>query len=233
MDASVPSPRISRFEPVPRTPDRVRVHLDDDSVVEAPREAVLDASLSTGDPVDARLRAELEDADLRSRVREAALGLLSHRPRSRSELARRLRRKDFPDRVVVRCLDELEEEELVDDAAFARAWVRDRLRLKPRARAALLAELRGKGVKGPVADDAVEEVFQKKGVREEELVVDVALGWLRRQSPRIREGLTAERFSDAREKARRRLVGYLRRRGFRGGTVHRGLEAVEAEVETS
>jgi regulatory protein len=232
VDEPTPSPRVTRFEPVPGEPERVRVHLDDDSVLECAREAVAEAGLSTGDPVDPRLRAELGDADLRWRAREAALRLLSHRPRSRSELAGRLRRKDFPGRVVARCLDALEEKGLVDDAAFARAWARDRLRLKPRGRRALLAELRRKGVAAGVAEAAVAEVFEAEDVREDELVVEVALGWLRRQGPAVRSDLTAPRFSDERERARRRLAGYLGRRGFGGGPLHRGLEAVEDAVRS-
>ena len=220
-----------RFETPTADPDRVRLHLDDGSTVEAPREAVLEASLSVGDPVDPRLRAGLEDAAVRREVREAALTLLSHRPRARGELAGRLRRKDFPGHLIADCLDALEADGLLDDADFARAWVRDRLRLKPRGRAALLSELRSKGVKAAVAEAAVDDVFREEEVRERELVVEVALGWLRRQSPRTRRGLTADCFDDERERARRRLVGHLRRRGFRSGDVWRAVEAVEARAE--
>jgi regulatory protein len=135
--------------------------------------------------------------------------------------------------VVRDCLDDLEREGLLDDDEFARAWVRDRLRLKPRARSALLVELRRKGVEAKIAEAAVADVFGREDVREEDLVVEVALAWLRRQSARVREDLLAGTFSDERERARRRLVGYLGRRGFRGSTLYRGVEAAESAASNA
>lgn len=232
VNAPAPSPRITRLEALPKRPERLRIHLDDGSVLEAGRDTVADLGLSVDDPLDERLRAEVEDADLRWRAREAALRLLSHRARSRSELAGRLRRKDFPGRIVASCLDGLAEEGLVDDAEFARAFVRDRLRLKPRGRTALVVELRKKGVKERIAETAVDEVFEEEGVREEELAVRTALGWLRRQSAKQQRSLVAERFSDERERARRRLHGYLRRRGFGGQVLVRAVEAAESKARS-
>lgn len=230
MDPPRPTPRITRLEPRKGSSGRLRIHLDDDTSVESSAEHVARLGLGTGDPVDAKLRAELADGELRRRAREAALHLLAHRPRSRSELAGRLRRKDFPGHVVAACLDALEESGLVDDAAFARAFVRDRLRLKPKGRRALLSELRRKGVRARVADAAVEEVFEEEEVREDALALEAALGWLRRQGPRVRRDLIAPPFSDERERARRRLHGYLGRRGFRGEVAVRAVRTVEARV---
>lgn len=230
MDAPLPSPLIRSLGPVPGDPERIRVELDDGAVLEPPRALVAELGLGSGDPVDPQLRARLTDGAVRWQAREAALRLLAHRPRSRSELADRLRRRDVPGPVIRACLDALEDQGLVDDAAFARAWIRDRLRLKPRGRAALLSELRRKGLATAVAREAVDEVFRDEEVQDVELAVEAALGWLRRQGPRIRTALREPPFSDPREKARRRLLGYLARRGFRGSAAVQGMEAVDRAV---
>jgi regulatory protein len=96
----------------------------------------------------------LVDDDLRWRAREAALAFLAYRPRSRGETQRRLYGK-FPPAIVHACLDQLAAEGLLDDGAFADAFVRDRLLLRPRGPARLRDELRGKGVGGDVAQAAV------------------------------------------------------------------------------
>ncbi len=63
------------------------------------------------------------DADQESVARKILLDQLTGQPRSRSELATKLARKQVPAEVAERMLDRFEEVGLVDDAAFARDWV--------------------------------------------------------------------------------------------------------------
>lgn len=234
------SPRVASITPLPAlgrvtrgraTVERARVRLDDGSELDVALEVVERLGLRSGDPVDARLRAELEDADLRWRARDAALSLLAHRARSRSELAGRLTRKGFPGAVVAPCLDRLEEEGLLDDDAFARAFVADRLRLRPRGRRGLVAELRRRGVAEAAARGAVDDVFRHEEADETSLAVDAALAWLRKQGEDVRRELAGEPFSHERERARRRLYGYLARRGFGGAALSRAMEVAGEAAE--
>lgn len=208
--------------------ERVIVELDDCRTLEVALEVTEEAHLRRGDPVDAQLEARLTESDLRVRAREAALSLLSVRARSRKELADRLRRKEFPPAVVRTCLDGLEAAGWIDDDAFARGLVRDRLRLRPRGPGRMAQELRSKGVDDSVAREAVDEVFDEESVSVPALALDVARGWLRRQGPAMREALLSDEWSDDREKARRRLHGFLARRGFTGAVARGALEALRA-----
>jgi regulatory protein len=204
--------------------------LDDGSRVEAPAEAVLGEGLSVGDPLDDALRARLTDADLGWRARQAALNVLAVRARSRRELEQRLRRKDFPREVIDACLDDLDRQGLLDDAAFARSVVRDRVRLSPRGPAHLLQELRKRGVEDPVAETALRRVLDEEEVSVHGLAEEAALGWLRRQSDGVVRALADEAFTKERERARRRLHGYLARRGFRGSAA---VEAMDAATDAA
>jgi len=189
--------------------------------------------LRAGDPLDEGERARLLDADLSWRAREAALDLLTLRARSRRELEQRLRRKGFSPGVVNPCLDELAAKGIVDDQAFARSFVRDRLRLRPRGKGLLERELRGKGVDGETGARAVEEVFGSEEVHEDVLAREAALGWLRRQAPEARRALALHGRAPERERARRRLHGFLARRGFRGEAALAGVQAAEEEARAS
>lgn len=210
---------------------RTTVELADGATFTLATDAFLALNLSRGDPVDGPARQALADAGLRSEAREAALRLLSHRPRSRAELERRLRRKDLPGALVGRVADEMEALGYLDDDAFARAWVRDRLRLKPRGRAALRAELRKKGVAARVVDAALDQVFAEEEVSEGDIAGELAEKWIRRQPARIADGLLAGGRSDDARKARRRYQGFMARRGLSGAAAWQALERVRARRE--
>ena len=232
MPSEAPEPVLARMEPLRPRGLRVRLHLDPPSTGDAPPpevalEAVERLGLGVGDPLPGdRLRALLEaDADVR--VRDAALNLLSHRARTRAELRRRLRTKGFEPPRVEACLDRLEERGLLDDAEVAAAFVRDRLRLKPRGRARLRSELRAKGVARSVAEGVVDRVLEEEEVTEAGLARRVADRWVERQGAATLAALVGRDRDEAR-RARRRLYGYLGRRGFRGRPLALAMErAVE------
>ena len=98
--------------------------------------------------------AEISDPSL---VLEAALRFLEARQRSAAEVRRRLLlhgyRADLVDGAIGRLLDLA----IIDDAAFAQAWVESRDRARPRGERALRRELAAKGVDRETVDGAIEE----------------------------------------------------------------------------
>lgn len=168
--------------------------------------------MTSSDPSDAGSAEEH-----RREAMERALGYLSHRPRSRRELERYLRRKGFEERALEKVIARCEELGYVDDRAFAEAFVRDRIRLRPRGAFRLESELREKGIDPELAREAIREAFRQEEVTERELLERVA----RKQWERVRG-------KDPRT-ARRRLVGALRRRGFPAGEIYRIVEELTEE----
>ena len=102
--------------------------------------------------------AQDPDADVESVARTILLNKLTDSPRSRAELAEALARKHVPDDVAQRLLDRFEEVGLIDDAAFARAWVESRSRSKGLATKVLALELRRKGIDDDVAREVLAEL---------------------------------------------------------------------------
>ena len=80
---------------------------------------------------------------------------LSMGPRSRAQLARQLAQRGCAPQVATAVLDRQQEVGLVDDVAFADHLVQARRRTKGLAGAALLVELREKGVDREVAHTAI------------------------------------------------------------------------------
>jgi regulatory protein len=159
-----------------------------------------------------------------------ALRLLSHRSRTVRGLRERLEKKGFPHPDISSCIDWLKARGLLDDESFARALTRDRVRSSPRSPFLIQQELGRKGIARSLSIRAVDQVLEEEDLCGEDLAVQAAEGWIARQNAQIRSHLLADRFTQEREKARRRLYGFLSRRGFRGEEARRGMEAGEKKA---
>ncbi|MDA0311486.1 MAG: regulatory protein RecX [Gemmatimonadetes bacterium] len=219
------SPLITRIQPRRPRGLKVLIHLDDGEPFEVTLEALERSRLGVGDALPAKARHQLLDMDEGVRVREAALNLLSYCPRTRTELARRLKKKGFHHARIVPCLDRLQERGFINDRAVAEAFIRDRIRLKPRGRSRLRSELRAKGVDGDTVEQVIEQVFADQEVSDVQLAEQVARGWVARQGRAMLDALGSDDRT-ARDKARRRLHGFLGRRGFGGHALSDAMRLV-------
>jgi regulatory protein len=146
--------------------------------------------------------AEDEMGDPESVARGICLRALTGAPKTRQQLADLLATRGVPDDAAEAVLDRFVEVGLIDDAAFARAWVSSRQAGRGLARRALSAELRAKGVAPEVAAEAVDEVDDDDEREAARRLVDRKLGAMRRLD---------------RATATRRLMGMLARKGHNGG----------------
>ncbi|NJP68498.1 recombination regulator RecX [Streptomyces spiramenti] len=158
-----------------------------------------------------------EPKDPVERARAICLRLLTGTPRTRSQLASALRRREIPEEAIETVLSRFEEVGLIDDAAFAGAWVDSRHHGRGLARRALARELRTRGVEPAVIDEAVSRLDPEQ---EEETARAL-----------VERKMHATRGLD-RQRRLRRLAGMLARRGYSEGLALRVVrEALEAEGE--
>ena len=205
--------KITAIEPHRHDPDRVGVFVDGEFRMGVSMEIAHAAHLRVGDEVTEARLAEVERRDRAWQAREAALHLLAVRPRAAVELARRLRMKGYEPEVADEVIERLRELGMIDDAAFAETVVRDRVRLRPSGARRLASELRAKGVDEEVAREAIRDTLEGEGTDERELALRAAEKW------RARPG-------EERDRARRRLHGFLARRGFGGETIRDVIDEV-------
>ena len=222
--SSESNPLITRIQSLRPRGLKVLIHTDCDGPFEVTLEALERNRLGVGDPLPEARRHLLLNDDADVRVREAALNLLSYRMRTRSELKRRLRQKDFRPARIDLCLDQLEAKGFLNDEAAAAAFIRDRLRHRPRGKARLSSELRSKGLDADTVNRVINDVFENEGTDDLLLARQVAEGWLRRQNQDTVKTLADTAHSQSREKVRRRLYGHLTRRGFRGDALRTAIE---------
>lgn len=149
----------------------------------------------------------------REAARTAALRALAVRPRSVTDLSRRLQRR-FDEETVMRVVQELQEQGLLDDAAFAAAWRYSREQFKPRSSALVRRELLVQGVEHSVASAAV------AGMDDEEAARQAARKY-------------ARRLTDPDERrSTQRMRAYLARRGFASDVIQHTIRWVVQESLT-
>ena len=134
-------------------------------------------------------RAAVDDPAI---VLDAAARFLESRSRSVAEVRRRLTTAGYRADLVAGAIDRLTELGMLDDEAFARAWVESRDRARPRGERAVREELRVKGVAREVVDAVLEERRSAEGASSpdrmaaERLVARHARGLARVVDPRQR-----------------------------------------------
>ncbi|MFN2432943.1 MAG: regulatory protein RecX [Gemmatimonadota bacterium] len=158
--------------------------------------------------------ASAPELNVSEAIHASALDLLGRREHSRRELARKLRRRGFPREGIESVLGRLQGAGLVSDERYARLFVRDKLAVNPQGKRRILRGLRAKGVEAQLAEDAVQDVYEETGSSDRHAAESLA-----RKRLKALVGLEPA-------VARRRLAGYLARRGFDGRIVAEVLREV-------
>lgn len=155
---------------------------------------------------------EPSDEKLEQRAKNVLLFQLSRSMKTRYQLAKILEKREIPDEIANAVLDRFTEAQLIDDAAFARAFVNSRLAISGKSRSVIARELKQKGVS---AEDAQEALSIIDSELEDQTAYSVAKKRYQQLS------------SLAPEVRRRRLMGFLMRRGFSSSLTTRILRDLE------
>ena len=201
-------PQITALEPQKR-PGRLNVFVDGQFVLGVGDAVAVDLSLRVGREITPEKLREIGEAEEVHKALESALTLLEVRARARREIETRLAQKGYEETVITAVLEKLVRLELLDDAQFAASWVEARSRpeaSRPIGKRRLSQELYGKGI-------AKEQIAEAVGAVSDEAELTLARAAARKKVrvvPAEREALQAER---------RKLMGFLQRRGFGWETV--------------
>ena len=140
-----------------------------------------------------------------SQARKAALRLLARRARSVAEMEAKLAERSFSEEVICRTVERFKELGYLDDEAFARSLAGYLMESRPMARRRLAWELAKKGLDKRVVEDVLQEIWAERSE------LEVARAVARRRLAAY-GGLEPA-------KAKRRLKGYLERRGFASSDI--------------
>src|SRR5829696_3147937 len=102
---------------------------------------------------------QIQHGEVRQECFDKALEAISSRLHSRSELHRKLMRREYGEEVVNAVLDDLARLGYVDDERFAKTKALSAAQYKHHGRRRAFMELRKAGVTGEVADKALDDVY--------------------------------------------------------------------------
>ncbi|MEK6742516.1 MAG: regulatory protein RecX [Nitrospirota bacterium] len=146
------------------------------------------------------------------RAKNTAYRYLTIRPRSRKELEDKLQDREFPDPIITAVLEHVTRLGYLDDAKFAAQWAAARVRSRGFGRRRLEQELRIKGIGRDIIKDTLTTLFEEapeaETARKE---AEKKLKTLTRFEPEVR---------------RRRLAGFLERKGFSSEIIRTILRTV-------
>lgn len=177
-------------------------------------------------------RAAIDDPAV---VLEAAARFLEARSRSISEVRRRLTGAGYRPDLVEGAIGRLAELGMLDDEAFARAWVESRDRARPRGERAIREELRIKGLDRGLVDDVMDARRDAALVRAaNDLEGARPASADRAAADRLlaRNARALARCADPRQR-RQRAYSLLARNGFDPETCREATNAMLAEPDST
>ena len=157
--------------------------------------------------------AKSESEKREQRAKNVLLHQLSRSMKTRFQLSEILKKREIPDDIAEAVLDRFTEAQLIDDAVFAAAYVRSRLE-NGRSASAIRSELRRKGVSQALIDVNLADVDAEI---EQKIANKLAANRYQRMS----------KLED--EVRKRRLLGFLQRRGFSQAIAYRAISNAQAQ----
>ena len=87
-----------------------------------------------------------------------ALRFLSYRTRSEKEVREKLKLKQAEPGIIEKVISKLKEKRFINDEEFARQWIENRERFKPRSLRLIKLELRQKGIEGEILEKVIQDL---------------------------------------------------------------------------
>jgi len=210
---------ISGIVPATRPAGRFAVLVDGREAAVLTLEAIERLRLTVGGSA-AGLEEQIALEAKRLHAYDRALNMLAFRARSSRDLARALQRKGEEKPHVDWAIERLREQGLLDDAAFARSFARAKVVDGKQSRRRVQQDLARKGVSRSLSDEAIDTVIEEEGVDQRAIVEEAA-----RKKLRSLAGLEPA-------VQRRRLYGFLARRGYEIDDIRSVLSAIGSSFGT-
>lgn len=205
-------PSVTALSPVKRRSGWIEIQLDGASCILLPDQDIARLGLTIGSTIEETDLASLQSTAELAEAMRVGLRYLSVRPRSCREIELRLLREKLAQETIERTVDRLTTLGYLDDRNFAAAFAHDRIRLRPCGVRRMKADLLSRGVSPCDADDGIESAMMEQDVNEHELLQRVA-------------SARASKLDDLdKGVARRRLFGYLSRRGFSSENIRKWID---------
>ncbi len=200
---------ITRIERQRNKP-RYSIYLDGEPALDIHSETLLKSGLRRNDVLDENTIQRVKLEDLFQTAKQRALHFLSYRPRSEREIRDKLKNEKFEENIIVRVVENLKQNRLINDLEFGKMFARDSMMRKPLGKMVMKQKLFQKGIQR----DAIEKILQE--IYDEQDEHGIALALAEKRLPRLKN------LDEIKQK--QRISSYLAGRGFNWETIHNVIE---------
>ncbi len=191
---------ITKLERQKKNHKRFNLYLDCEFYCGLYDDTLLKYGIASGDEVTEKQIEEIRGFDEYIYGKKIAFDYLSYRIRTISEIKKRLRKAKLQDEVIEKVVLHLQELKLVDDEAFARQLVAEKIKNKPSGKRMLEKKLYEMGIPKQVSEPVINELL------DEETEKALALKIYEKLIPKL-QGL-------GKPEARQKIFAKLASRGF-------------------
>jgi regulatory protein len=155
----------------------------------------------------------IDDIDIAlNKFYNLALRFLSYRIRSEKEVWDKLKEKQADPQVIEKIVSKLKDKKFINDENFARMWIENRSRFKPRSLRLIKLELKQKGIGGEIISKTIDD----KGLMINDL--EMAKELAERRIGKIKALPKQEIYE--------KLGRYLASKGFNWDTIKKSIDEV-------
>lgn len=197
--------KISKIEPQKRNKSRCSIYIDGEFKFGLTKALVLKHGLQEGNEINEDEITNILLNEEKEKIRNRAFRILQYRERSVLELRRRLITIGFDPSLVEEIIEDLVNDDTLNDERFARAFVNDYTRLKPKGNRFVYNELIKRGISRDLANELLSKRDEKGLIR----------NFVRKKIKNFNIGSYKER-----QKIIRRLLNH----GFTTSTVYEVLD---------
>lgn len=193
---------VTRIEQQKKNKSRYSVYIDGEFAFGLIMEDILYFKLKEGEEIPTATYEYIMDTTLYIKAQDAAIRYLGYKMRTEKEIAVKLREYEYPEDIIWRVTEFLKKYEYVNDEEYCRKYIKETMKLRPKGKFLIKMELKERGIKEEVIDEALEEAE----IDEQPL----AEALLERKY---------EDFANMDRKELSRVYGFLQRKGFSYGVI--------------
>ena len=205
--------KISQISPQ-KTQKRVNIYLDGKFAFGLDVDNFVKSSLTVGQELTDQQVEELVFKNEFQKFYDRVVRFIAVRPRSQKEITDYLKRKKTPEKLVEKIVGRLAEGGLIDDEAFARWWIEQRVTFRPKGKRALLAELGQKGIDREISERIIGEEIDEMALAQKAA----------EKKLRVLKNLPAPEL-------RQKMTNFLLTRGFSWETVKKIVDEKDFEED--
>ncbi len=204
---------ITAITPQKNNPQRASVFVDGEFAFGLSVQDILYFKLKEQQEIPEKTYYYIKEQLLYMKAQDAALNYISYQMRTAEEVYRKLKDLEYDELLIERVQEFLSKYHYVDDFKYAIAYIKGRKKSNPKSRYGLQFELRQRGIK----EDVIEQALEQEPVDELE---DAVL--LLQKKVRNLDNID--------EKETKRLSAFLQRRGYSYGIIKEAIKKAKEQI---